>query len=97
MSSALVPLHLGDLHAYETALLVLLAFGPFVVLGVVVGVVRRRDLAEEERDAAESDQAQDAAGSDAAESDAAESGEEPAPATEVQAPSGSAPGADRPR
>jgi len=43
MSSALVPLHLGDLHAYETALLALLAFGPFVVLAVVVVVMRRRD------------------------------------------------------
>jgi hypothetical protein len=43
MSSALVPMHLGSLHAYETALLALLAFGPFVVLTVVVVVMRRRD------------------------------------------------------
>jgi hypothetical protein len=43
MSSALVPMHLGSLHAYETALLALLAFGPFVVLAVVVVVMRRRD------------------------------------------------------
>ncbi len=43
MSPALVPLHMGDLHAYETALLALLAFGPFVVLTVVVVVLRRRD------------------------------------------------------
>jgi hypothetical protein len=44
MSSALVPMHLGSLHAYETALLALLAFGPFVVLAVVVLVMRRRDV-----------------------------------------------------
>jgi hypothetical protein len=46
MSSVLVPMHLGTLHAYETALLALLAFGPFVVLGFVVVVLRRRDAAE---------------------------------------------------
>ena len=49
----LVPLHLGDLHAYETALLALLAFGPFVVLAVVVVVMRRRDD-EKAEDAVES-------------------------------------------
>lgn len=38
-----VPAHLGDLHAYETALLALLAFGPFAVLAVVIAVLRRRD------------------------------------------------------
>jgi hypothetical protein len=43
-------LHLGDLHAYEKALVLLVAFGPFVVLAVVVHVVRRRDIAEEERE-----------------------------------------------
>lgn len=43
--AVLVPMHLGDLHAYETALLVLLAFGPFVGLAVVVVVLRRRDAA----------------------------------------------------
>ena len=35
--------HLGSLHAYEKLLVALVAFGPFVVLGVVVYVVRRRD------------------------------------------------------
>jgi hypothetical protein len=39
--------HLGDLHAYEQALVALIAFGPFVVLGVVVHLVRKRDLAAE--------------------------------------------------
>ncbi len=42
--------HLGDLHAYEQALVLLIAFGPFVVLGVLVVVVRRRDLAGEQRE-----------------------------------------------
>lgn len=42
-------LHLGSLHPYETALLLLLAFGPFVVLAVVVVTIRRRDVAEEDR------------------------------------------------
>ena len=36
-------LHLGELHAYEQWLVALIAFGPFVVLGIVVYVVRRRD------------------------------------------------------
>ena len=36
-------LHLGSLHAYEKALVALVAFGPFVVLFGVVYVVRRRD------------------------------------------------------
>lgn len=40
--------HLGDLHAWEQALVVLLAFGPFILLGIVVVVVRRRDIAEED-------------------------------------------------
>ena len=46
----IVPLHLGALHPVEQLLVALLAFGPFVVLFVVVYVVRRRDVADEERD-----------------------------------------------
>ena len=38
-----LPAHLGALHPIETLLVVLLAFGPFVVLGVVVHLQRRRD------------------------------------------------------
>lgn len=38
-------LHLGALHPYEQALTLLLAFGPFVVLGVVIWL-RRREEAE---------------------------------------------------
>ncbi|QYJ02431.1 hypothetical protein KUV85_08765 [Nocardioides panacisoli] len=39
----MVPLHLGALHPIEQALTVVLAFGPFVVLGIVVAVMRRRE------------------------------------------------------
>lgn len=35
--------HLGPLHPIEQALTIALAFGPFVVLGIVVAVMRRRD------------------------------------------------------
>ena len=45
---ALTPLHMGALHPVEKALVLLVAFGPFVVLFAVVYVVRRRDIAEEE-------------------------------------------------
>lgn len=41
----MVPLHLGALHPIEQALTIALAFGPFVVLGIVVVVLRRRDAA----------------------------------------------------
>lgn len=41
----ITPLHLGSLHPMEQALTLLLAFGPFVVLGLVIVVRRRRDLA----------------------------------------------------
>lgn len=39
----MVPLHLGSLHPYEQALTVVLAFGPFVLLGIVVWRRRRED------------------------------------------------------
>jgi len=38
-----VPLHFGSLHPYEQALTLLLAFGPFVLLAIVVVVRRRHD------------------------------------------------------
>jgi hypothetical protein len=44
----LLPSHMGQLHAYEQALFLVLAFGPFVVLAVVVWIVRRRDIDEGE-------------------------------------------------
>ena len=43
----LVVLHLGALHPAEKGLTLLLAFGPFVVLGVVVAVRRKQDAAEQ--------------------------------------------------
>jgi hypothetical protein len=36
-----VPLHLGGLHPIEQALTLALAFGPFVVLGVVIWLRQR--------------------------------------------------------
>ncbi|WP_372734014.1 hypothetical protein [Nocardioides sp.] len=44
--SALVLMHMGALHPVEQALTVLLAFGPFVVLGLVLRWRRRSDAAE---------------------------------------------------
>lgn len=36
--------HMGALHPVEHLMVLLLAFGPFAVLAVVITVVRRRDL-----------------------------------------------------
>ncbi len=44
------PLHLGPLHPAEEALTYGLAFGPFVLLAVVIVVRRRLDAREEETD-----------------------------------------------
>jgi hypothetical protein len=44
-----VPEHLGGLHPLESVLVALLAFGPFVALGVVVHLQRRRDDSEDDR------------------------------------------------
>lgn len=49
--------HMGALHPFEQALTLLLAFGPFVVLGLVVRARRREDAAEEERQALARDEA----------------------------------------
>jgi hypothetical protein len=38
--------HMGALHPYEQALVLLLAFGPFVALGIVVWLRRRQDGAD---------------------------------------------------
>jgi hypothetical protein len=45
-----VALHLGALHPYEQLLVLVIAFGPFVVLGIVVYFARRRDIVSEEHD-----------------------------------------------
>ena len=42
--------HMGALHPFEQALTLLLAFGPFVVLGVVVWLRRREDDATAHED-----------------------------------------------
>jgi len=49
------PWHLGSLHPVEQVLTVVLAFGPFLLLGVVVVVQRRRDAREESEAGIEGD------------------------------------------
>ncbi len=44
----LIALHLGGLHPYEKVLTLVLAFGPFIVLGAVI-VLRRRHEDEDGR------------------------------------------------
>ena len=47
MSTAqVVALHMGGLHPYEKVLTLVLAFGPFVVLGVVIALRRREEPPE---------------------------------------------------
>ncbi|MFC7492949.1 MULTISPECIES: hypothetical protein [unclassified Nocardioides] len=41
-------LHMGALHTYEQALVLALAFGPFVVLGAVIVQRRRHDAAQDD-------------------------------------------------
>ena len=48
MTLDLVALHLGALHPVEKVLTLVLAFGPFVVLGLVIAVRRRREARESE-------------------------------------------------
>ena len=43
-------LHLGSLHPWEQVLMLVLAFGPFALLGVVIWLRRRVDAAEQRRD-----------------------------------------------
>ena len=43
MTAAVLPLHMGALHPFEQALTLLLAFGPFVVLGLVIWRRRGED------------------------------------------------------
>lgn len=54
-SSLLVVMHLGALHPAEKALTLALAFGPFLVLAVVVAVRRRQDDAAEDAQVAPDD------------------------------------------
>jgi hypothetical protein len=41
-----IPLHMGALHPFEQALTLVLAFGPFVVLGLVIAHRRRAESRE---------------------------------------------------
>ena len=43
----MIPLHMGALHPIEQYLTLALAFGPFVLLAVVMWVRRRQDAAGE--------------------------------------------------
>lgn len=55
MSYPAIPLlvleHLGKLHAYEAWIVYVLAFGPFLLLGVTVWIARRRLAGEDEETA----------------------------------------------
>lgn len=53
MLTPVLPLHLGALHPIEQALTIVLAFGPFVLLGVVVWLRRREDDRIDAEEAAE--------------------------------------------
>ena len=46
----MIPWHLGAMHPIEQALTFALAFGPFLVLGIVIAIRRRMDRVEEERE-----------------------------------------------
>ncbi len=46
----MTPWHLGAAHPFEAALTLILAFGPFLVLGIVIVIRRRTDRLEEERE-----------------------------------------------
>ncbi len=44
----MVPLHLGPVHPAEQLLILLLAFGPLVLLGLTVWLSRRRNSGDRE-------------------------------------------------
>ena len=54
-TSFLLPLHFGHLPLWQQLLVVLIAFGPFLILGAVVLVVRRQDLAAQQQGQADED------------------------------------------
>ena len=51
LAALVVALHLGALHPAEQLLTLVLAFGPFVVLGLVIAVRRRRERDSEDEPA----------------------------------------------
>jgi hypothetical protein len=46
--SGMIVEHLGKLHGYEHALVIVLAFGPILLLGVTIWIARRRIDHEDE-------------------------------------------------
>ncbi|MDX6371933.1 MAG: hypothetical protein QOD98_921 [Nocardioidaceae bacterium] len=49
MTLDLIVLHMGALHPYETVLTLVLAFGPFIVLGAVIAARRRHEAHPEDQ------------------------------------------------
>jgi hypothetical protein len=45
-----IPLHMGALHPFEQVLTLVLAFGPFVVLGLVIAHRRRTEHREDQHE-----------------------------------------------
>jgi hypothetical protein len=58
--AGILALHMGALHPAEKALTIALAFGPFVLLGIVIAVRRRQDRIAEEAEEAERRRSEDA-------------------------------------
>lgn len=48
MTLDLIAMHLGAMHPYEKVLTLLLAFGPFIVLGAVIALRRRHEEESED-------------------------------------------------
>ncbi len=46
-SGVMTTMHLGAMHPFEQALTLVLAFGPFVALGIVIALRRRSERAED--------------------------------------------------
>jgi hypothetical protein len=47
----MILLHMGALHPYEKVLTLILAFGPFLLLALVILVRRHQDAREEQEEA----------------------------------------------
>jgi len=53
------PWHLGTLHPVEQVLTIVLAFGPFLLLGAVIVIQRRKDAREEAAEVLEASDRED--------------------------------------
>jgi hypothetical protein len=51
----MIVLHMGALHPVEKVLTLILAFGPFLVLGAVIAVRRRHEALEDAAEEAQRD------------------------------------------